>query len=316
MRQDALDHDGPAILLFAEEDFGHSTIGEVTEHCVPPDAGRKLRRADRAIAHGRVIIAMSRAALAGFVVLLSVSPARAEPSAADKKRAGELATESAKHYKRGEFEVSVTLLRKAYGLYPEPNLLYNLARSLEGMGDKQGALDSYKQYLASAQRIDDRRAIERRVSLLERELADKPAIVTTTPKPEPPPQPPSVEAPLPDPVTPPPPTKVAGPSKLPLLPIAVGAATIGAGISFGLRARDFEQQAAEEMVAIDAEAAHSRAVDNARTANWLFAAGGAVLAAGIIWEVIVLRRHGRKSDVVTPIAKISARGVALEWTLP
>jgi hypothetical protein len=265
---------------------------------------------------------MSRAALVGFVLMLTSSSAWAEPTAADRKRAGELATESAKHYKRGEFEVSVALLRKAYALYPEPNLLYNLARSLEGLGDKQGAVDSYRQYLANAQRVDDRGAIERRVSLLERELADKKPVVTTKPKPDattPPATPQAsapLTAPLADPFTPAP-EKLAPPSKLPLIPIAIGAATIGAGVSFGLRARDYEERSIEEPAALVAAGLHEDAVRNARVANLLFATGGAVLAAGIIWEVIVLRQHGKKSDdVVMPRANVGARSIMLEWDLP
>src|SRR5688500_9277618 len=135
-------------------------------------------------------IAMSRAALVGFVLLAS-SAARAQtpdkagivdPFAkqrasqsdpASKQRAAELSAQSAKHYKRGEFEVSAALLRQAYALYAEPNLLYNLARSLEGMGDKQGAVDAYDRYLATGKDIEDRGAIERRVSLLRRELIDQ-----------------------------------------------------------------------------------------------------------------------------------------------
>jgi tetratricopeptide (TPR) repeat protein len=257
---------------------------------------------------------MSRAALVGFVLLLTSSSTWAEPTAQDRKRAGELATESATHYKRGEFEVSVALLRKAFALYPEPNLLYNLARSLEGLGDKRGAVDSYKKYLATAQRIDDRGAIERRVSLLERELGDKQPVVTTKPSPAQPSSPP-LAAPLADPFAPPP-EKLEPPSKLPLIPIALGAATIGAGVSFGLRARDFEQQAVEEPFALAAAEAHDNAVSNARIANVLFVTGGAVLVAGIVWEVIVLRAHGKQTDSATPRANVGARSIMLEWDLP
>ena len=284
---------------------------------------------------------MSRAAHAGLMLMLFVSSSAAEPSGHDKKRAAELATQSAKHYKRGEFEVSVALLRQAYALYPEPNLLYNLARSLESMGDKRGAIDQYNKYLATAKRIDDRGAIQRRVSLLERELGGKP----TQPKPatptqpadtaksaEPanaaePPSPPSppvamvepsppLEAPLADPFAPLPPEKLTGPSKLPLIPIGIGASAIGVGIGFGMRARDFEERADNEPIGTDAAAFHDSAVSNARVANILFVTGGAVVAAGIVWEVFVLRAQSKKSDAVVVRPMSGARGIALEWTLP
>jgi hypothetical protein len=278
---------------------------------------------------------MSRGAYAGLLLLFVLAmPAHAEPTAADKKHAGELATESAKHYKRGEFEVSVALLRQAYALYPEPNLLYNLARSLEGMGDKRGAVDHYNKYLASAKHIDDRGAIERRVATLEREIADKtsgakPDVATTgdsKPKaaanasapPQPPasdPASPPLDAPLADPFAPPQ-EKLTGPSKLPLIPIGVGAAVIGAGVRFGLRARDFADAANHEPVGLDASRDHAEAVSNARIANICFVAGGAVLATGIVWEVFVLRNQRRKSDAVAVVPTLGAHGIALEWKLP
>ena len=270
---------------------------------------------------------MSRAGLAAFVLLLLASSAPAEPTAANRQRAGELATESAKHYKLGEYEVSVALLRKAYALYPEPNLLYNLARALEGMGDKRGAVEQYNQYLATAKRIEDRGAIKRRVALLERELAntatpasDNAVVVakppeTAQPLPQEPLSPP-LDAPLADPFAPLPPEDVTPASKLPLIPIAVGAAAIGAGITFGLRARDFEKSAKNEPVGLDASEDYADAVSNARTANILFIGGGAVLAAGIVWEIYVLRAQRKKSDAVVVRPTMNGRGIALEWSLP
>jgi len=124
------------------------------------------------------------------VVFLVSAIASADP-ASDKQRAGELAAESAQHYKRGEFELSAALLRKAYGLYPEPNLLYNLARSLEGMGDKAAAVEAYDAYLQTAKQVEDRGAVERHVATLKAELVDKMARTRPREKPhEPPPPPP------------------------------------------------------------------------------------------------------------------------------
>ncbi|HEY5927482.1 MAG TPA: hypothetical protein VIV11_37615 [Kofleriaceae bacterium] len=310
---------------------------------------------------------MSRAALAGFVLLLASAAALAQPTPAKRKRAGELATESAKHYKRGEFEVSVALLRQAYALYPEPNLLYNLARSLEGMADKRGAVDAYKRYLANAKRIEDRGALERRIKLLERELGgqapaqldgDKPrrdlgktdadktkpgfnktdrtkpdatakhvAVGTTSPLAEPTFEPPpsrpvdrdepiGTSAPLADPFSPLPAERVTPPSRLPLLVIGVGVATIGTGFGLGWRALEFEKSAREQMVGLDASEDRARAVSFANTANILFVAGGAVLATGIVWEIFELRAQSKKSDAVTLRPLASGRGLAVEWRLP
>ena len=283
---------------------------------------------------------MTRAALVGFVLLAS-SAARAQtpdkggivdPFAkqrasqsdpASKKRAAELSAQAAQHYKRGEFEISAALLRQAYALYAEPNLLYNLARSLEGMGDKQGAVDAYDRYLATGKDIEDRGAIARRVSLLRRELIDQrgepePAS-PTRPKLSPTRRPASAvtaepAAPLADP--PPSTDRVSPPSKLPWIPIAGGAAMIGAGVVFGMRARAFEQQANEELVASEAREDYEVAQRNATFANVGFAVGGAVLVGGIVWEVIVLRRQNKRSDVRSVRPMLGGHGIALEWTLP
>src|SRR5438046_3134535 len=112
---------------------------------------------------------MSRRALNAFwIVLVTCGVAAAEPD--PKKHAAELAAESQTHYKRGEFEISVALLRQAYALYPEPNLQYNLGRSLESMGDAKGAIEAYDNYLANGKNIEDRGAIERRVATLKQQV--------------------------------------------------------------------------------------------------------------------------------------------------
>src|SRR5215207_7570198 len=101
---------------------------------------------------------MRLAFLALLFVLMIVAPAVADP----KQDAAALAATSAKHYKRGEFEQAAALLRDAYEKYPEPTLLYNLARALEGLGDRSGAIEAYEQYLARGKGISDRGGIERR----------------------------------------------------------------------------------------------------------------------------------------------------------
>jgi tetratricopeptide (TPR) repeat protein len=270
---------------------------------------------------------MSRAALVGFVLLASSAAQAQTPDKqggivdpfakqrashsdpASKKRAAELSAQAAQHYKRGEFEVSAALLRQAYALYAEPNLLYNLARSLEGMGDKQGAVNAFDRYLATGKDIEDRGAIERRVSLLRRELIDQRGDPVREP----------VPAAAPAPVVAEPPRtaeRVTPPSKLPWIPIVGGVAMLGAGVGFGMRARDFEQQANEEVLGADARDAYEVAQSNATVANVAFAVGGAVLAGGIVWEVIVLRRQSKKSDVVSVRPTLGGHGVALEWALP
>ncbi|MBA3455318.1 MAG: hypothetical protein H0T42_19660, partial [Deltaproteobacteria bacterium] len=179
------------------------------------------------------------------------SLAVANPTPADKKRAGELAAESAKAYKRGELEVSVALLRQAYALYPQPNLLYNLARALEGLGDKQGALDAYTRYLAEGRQVEDRGAIERRIETLQAELKAQAKLTAKPVEPNPPrPEPDPEPTPLPEPPPPQAPT-VDGPSKLPWLPIVAGVGVLAGGGAFAYLARDREDQASAALIGLE-----------------------------------------------------------------
>ena len=67
-----------------------------------------------------------------LVFSLLTTVAHAAPD--KKKHALELAAESERAYKDGNFEKAADLLRKAHDTYAEPILLYNLGRALEGAG--------------------------------------------------------------------------------------------------------------------------------------------------------------------------------------
>jgi tetratricopeptide (TPR) repeat protein len=252
---------------------------------------------------------MSRAFVVVALLLVAVAPARADDKAAAKRRAGELAAEAAQHYKRGEFEVSAALVRQAYGLYPEPNLLYNLARSLEGMGDKTGAVDAYEQYLASAKNIEDRGALERRVATLKAELESaKPAEpappATPPPPPRPPPTPPVLVMP------PPPPPYHASP--LPWVPIVLGAATAGTGGAFAYLSSNRHDAAVSDPSASHAQSLQNTAQTDATLANVLFAVGGAVAVGGIVWEIV--ERHHEHDSNMTARVRVAPSSVGLEVT--
>ena len=97
--------------------------------------------------------------------MLLSTHASGQPDSRAKARALELFQESDRHYKRGEFERAVELLRQAHALYPEPILVYNLARALEGLGDLPGAIEQYERCLESYPRAwnapEVRRTLER-----------------------------------------------------------------------------------------------------------------------------------------------------------
>jgi len=250
-------------------------------------------------------------------VLLAAATAHADDKAA-KRRAGELAAEAAQHYKRGEFEVSAALVRQAYGLYPEPNLLYNLARSLEGMGDKKGALEAYQQYLATAKDIEDRGALERRVATLQAELAaaNKPAEPSepVAPPPVPAPRPAPAPAPAPAPVVVVPPVdREEPPSRWPLAVIGVGVVTVAGGGGCALLANSRHDDATNAAGALDAQSLQNSAQHYATIANVLFVAGGVIAVGGLVWEIHSLGSHHRTSGV-TARARVAPSAVGLEVT--
>ena len=250
-------------------------------------------------------------------VLLAAATAHADDKAA-KRRAGELAAEAAQHYKRGEFEVSAALVRQAYALYPEPNLLYNLARSLEGMGDKKGAVDAYEQYLAQVKDVEDRGAIERRVATLKAELeAGPPTSAEPVARPAPTP---TLTAPAPAPVVPasvivtPPPEERSPPSLLPVYTIVLGAATAAAGGTFGYLASNRHDAATSATSALDAQSLQHTAQTYAAVANILFVAGGALAIGGIVWEI---HEHGKSHVPPGAVARMrvapGAVGLEVAW---
>lgn len=233
--------------------------------------------------------------------------AEAEPSAADKRRAGELAAQSAVHYKRGEFEIAAALLKQAYALYPEPNLLYNLGRTLEKQGDLKGAIEAYQRFLVTATSIDDRPAIERHLAELEAKLPPEP-----TPEPKAQPKEPAPPAPRP---APPPPAVVVvarpveSPSVMPWITIGAGVAIAGAGGGAALYATNRHDAAVHATVGTTAQALQDTASHYALAANVMFAVGGAVAIAGIVWRV---RAGGGDHGAVTATVGPGAVGVA--WT--
>jgi len=263
---------------------------------------------------------MSRRALVAFAIVLGMSGGAIADDAANKKRAQELATESAMHYKRGELEISVALLRQAYALYPEPNLQYNLGRSLESLGDAKGAIEAYESYLATGKKIDDRGAIERRVATLKAELAEKEkrdhAPVDTKPVDTKPVDTKPVDTkPVDTKLVAAPGVDDASPSALPWVPIALGAGAIGAGAYLGHLATGRHDQAVAATTGQDAQKLQNEGHDFATYANVAFAVGAVALAVGVVWEISA-RRSSHHATGVGMRARLAPTSVSLEWTLP
>lgn len=266
-------------------------------------------------------------AIVALVIALSASSAVAQSPTENRTRALELFEQSADHYKRGEFERAAELLREAYGLYPEPLLLYNLARALESVGDLPGAIENYERYLAEGKDIEDRPAIERRLATLKEQLAR-----TQTPSGGETPTPPvneggttAIGPGVTDSQGTSPGSTVAmsgdetapRPRALPWFVAGSGVAIAAAGGVFGYLARGKEDDAHAAPVQQDASRLLDDARRDAQIANVLFIAGGVVFAGGVTWAVIERSRGGGKRTPTVAGARldVAPAWVGLTWEL-
>jgi tetratricopeptide (TPR) repeat protein len=76
-------------------------------------------------------------------------------------RTGEL------NYDRGAFPDAAREFEEAYRLTGRPELLYNMGKSYDGVGDMRGALAAYRRFLATVKTSSDRPFVENRVRELE-----------------------------------------------------------------------------------------------------------------------------------------------------
>jgi tetratricopeptide (TPR) repeat protein len=217
----------------------------------------------------------------------STSPDGAEPASEAKTRALELFDESKVHFDQGEFEQAASLLEQAYETFPEPVLLYNLARAEQEAGNIDKAIAAYERYLAAAPGVSDRAGIQRRIARLREQLrGDQGASGTAMPS-----SPPAQEAkgPVPPPARSPSPND-GGHSRtiVPWVIAGAGLATLTGGVVLGLWANQSHENAEQEPDASTAYDEQRQAENLAAAANVAFVAGGVLAAVGIGWEIVVL----------------------------
>lgn len=223
-------------------------------------------------------------ALALVVATPFGAAAQTDTEQSDRERALQLFSDSAEHYRAGRFGVAAELLREAYDLHPEPLLLYNLGRALDGMGEFQEAIQAYRDYVDAVPDAEDRGAVERRIETLE-------SYIETGEEPTAPP--------AGDPGTASPTYTDSGPSPVPFVIAGVGAAGVGIGVVLGLMAVSRHDDAVAEEVNITAAEKAEEADDLAAGANIAFVAGGILLAVGAAWAVIELTGGGGESESVS-----------------
>jgi tetratricopeptide (TPR) repeat protein len=207
---------------------------------------------------------------------------QAAPRTAEERQALELLHKSEEKYNEGKFDEAITLLRQAYALHAEPVLLYNLGRSYESSGDLEHAKESYAAYLEHDPNAADRKSVEARIASLDRQIEERRALQRDRDEERQRAQR-SRRAKQPE--------KNAAPaekrssSALPWLVGGAGVAVAGAGLVFGILAKDRQSQADEERYQADAAREQDKAKRLATIANISFVAGGVLFASGlgILW---------------------------------
>jgi tetratricopeptide (TPR) repeat protein len=230
--------------------------------------------------------------------------------AEDRDMALKLFEDSDKAYKAGKFERAAELLREAYGLYPEPLLLYNLGRAQEGLGDTKGAVESYEQYLAESKEIKDRAAIERRIATLKAQIQRQEDEAKRRAEEEERRRREEEERKR----NPPPPIDDRTPLEKygPWVTMGSGGAVVITGVFFGVRAQSTHDDAVATAIQRDAQELQQSAERSATIANVLFVVGGAAIAGGVAWKVYQWKTGSSSSAqvVATPTS------VSLRWELP
>jgi tetratricopeptide (TPR) repeat protein len=72
------------------------------------------------------------------------TPSPAAPAASTSQEVERIFAEGAALYKAGKYRAAIERFENAYALFPEPNLLYNMARSYEALGEAEQALTKYR----------------------------------------------------------------------------------------------------------------------------------------------------------------------------
>jgi len=222
---------------------------------------------------------------------LARAPHPAKESAADKARAAELFKKSADAYLKGEFEHAIKLLDEAYALDPQPVLLYNMARSHEGLGHGDEAITLYERYLAQEPSSPDRGAIEQRLATLRRQRDERAAVEKERVAVEK--DRAAVEKERAQQAMAPPPEPPRPRSVLPYVVGGAGVVSLVTGAVVGLVALSKEDAAKDERVQSTSIDMRDDAKTFATVSNVAFIVGGVLVATGVVWWVLDGRRVSR-----------------------
>ncbi len=127
-------------------------------------------------------------------LLVTAALALGSPAAAAERRDGPpaisfdaLVEQGLVAYRARDYRVAAEKFLQANAMQPDPNLLFNVARCYEALGDTRGAVEKYRLFLASPdiepggrQRAEERLRILRRAAAPGTTAADSPEATTET----------------------------------------------------------------------------------------------------------------------------------------
>lgn len=222
----------------------------------------------------------------GALTLLFLLITAATAGEADDARARELYENGAILYEEGRYEDAVVAFEEAYRLSGRPALLFNIANALERAGRWSDALDVLSRYRAYAA-ADERPTLDRRITNLERRIAEQKAATPET-----------APTPTPGPTVSPTPTPAPTSPWLRPLPLAVGGGgvlALGAAGVLGLVSLSAHDEAAAGcapdgagVLRCSSAAAESLATEDstALAADLLLGLGLAGIGAGVTLAIV------------------------------
>lgn len=95
------------------------------------------------------------------------------PEAEAKDRARVLFGQGVAAYREGKYYLAVEIFLETQRIYPDVQLLFNVARAYENIGNVSGALRYYRDYLRQADRPSDGADVRERVRRLQEQLAER-----------------------------------------------------------------------------------------------------------------------------------------------
>lgn len=220
---------------------------------------------------------MTRPLVAALLAVLTAGPVAAQDDDA-RRSAIDLTRRAQTAYDAGQFDDAVELLEAAYRVFPEPTILYNLARSREAQGDDEGAIEAYRGYLEERADADNADQARARLAVLERRVEERRALEQAA-RPPPPDEPPEPDAPA---------EEGSSVSPAPWIVAGLGAVGLGVGVGVGLLAVDRADQASNAPDHRTAFPLAEESRDLELVANVTLAIGGAVFLAGVIWGIVEL----------------------------